>query len=51
MNGNVHTQIMKIIFYAKDPDSGPLRGTAGKEFLVINPPRRRPVGGGGIHRN
>ena len=35
------------------PASGPLRGTAGRsvfcEFLVTDPQRGQPVGGGGIH--
>ena len=35
------------------PASEPLRGTAGRsvffEFLVTDPQRGQPVGGGGIH--
>jgi len=45
---------MSTELYAKDHGSGPLRGTAGREFfefLVTDPPRGRPVGGGGIHRD
>jgi len=43
---------MKIIFYTMDPASGPLlrHGGAGN-FSVINPPRGRPYGGGGIYHN
>src|SRR5271157_2224087 len=37
------------------PASGPLRGTAGlgkiSGVTVTDPPRGRPVGGGGTHRN
>jgi hypothetical protein len=41
---------MKIVLYATDPAARPLRGTVGREgffkYLVTNPPRRRPFGGG-----
>ena len=52
---SVHTRTVKIVLYMKDPASGPYRGTVGREFffefVVTDPPRGRPVGGGGIHRN
>ncbi len=35
MNLHVLTKTMKIIQYTKDPASGPLRGTAGEEFLIF----------------
>jgi hypothetical protein len=35
MNLYVLTKTMKIIQYTKDPASGPLRGTAGEEFLFF----------------
>jgi len=44
---------MKIVVLKMTSASGILQGTAGDEFflLVTNPPRGRPFGGVGIHRN
>jgi hypothetical protein len=51
MNLYVHTRTMKIVPLRRTSTSGPRRGTAGRVFfIVINPPRGRPVGGGGNHR-
>jgi len=42
--------------YERSPPQGPSRGTAGqfrvflKMLKVIDPPRGRPAGGGGVHR-
>jgi hypothetical protein len=47
-----HQNPMKIVLNTKELCLRPLRGTAGRSFfLVADPPRVRPVGGGGIHRN
>ena len=53
MNLYVHTRTMKIVPLRRTPASGPLRGTAGREFfkfLFTGPLRGRPVGGGSNHR-
>jgi hypothetical protein len=45
---------MKIVLYEGPPLQGLSEAQRGKEvffkILVINPPRGRPFGGGGIHR-
>jgi hypothetical protein len=55
MNLYVLTRTMKIVQYTKGPASGPLfrHGATGRliVFLVDDPPRGRPSGGGGVHRN
>jgi hypothetical protein len=45
---------MKSTEYDTPPDQGLFLGTAGKEFFLnsfTDPPRGRPFGGGGNHRN
>jgi len=50
---SVHTRTMKIVLYEGPPPQSlsEVRRTGSFfEFLVTDPPRGRPVGGGGNHR-